>query len=325
MKSISCGVVFCSCLAVWIVGTLPASAQVFVVDGPTAGSMGVAPDDVLLAPGGPLLMPGASGLPVGPPPPPPPVDVDALSFSHIFAGRRTIAGVEFSVAPGSMGAPGSAVATELAGDESADIFGSALGGTNIQLWDGDGIPALGAALPLGVPEPGGNTNGWDGHPPFGPPSDPGFYYSISPADAAGHPLYGPIPTSPADVFFSPPVPGYSVTPALYASAAALGLAFADDIDGLTIVRDSSAVFPASELIFFSLSPGSPTLGLLTASPADVLVTSIGGSPVIAFASGSLGLLPSDDVDALDLRFVPEPSCLALAAIGLAFGVMRRRR
>jgi hypothetical protein len=65
--------------------------------------------------------------------------------------------------------------------------------------------------------------------------------------------------------------------------------------------------PGDEM-WFSLAPGSPTLGLLGASPGDVLYIRAGGAPLpmIAITSDQLGLnspavpatSPDDDLDAL---------------------------
>lgn len=300
-------------------------AQTFSLDGASAGLNGFAPDDLLLPGPAPLLL-GASGLPLGPPVPPPPVDVDAFTFSQVFAGPHTILGVEFSVAPGSVGAAGTAVIVESGGvgfaDEPADIFGSGLGGGNIQVADGDGLP-LAPPIPFGVIEPGSNVDGWDATAPFGPPTFPGIYFSITPADAAGHPIYAGTGSTGADIFFSPPIVGYSVAPAVYATGAMLGLAAIDDIDALAIIEDGSGGPSPADVIFFSLAPGSPTLAGLGASPADILVSSIGGVPAVAFGAGVIGLLPTDDVDALDLAVVPEPATLAMMCLAGTCLIRRR--
>jgi hypothetical protein len=299
-------------------------AQTYSVDGLSAGLNGVFPDDLLL-PGPAPLLPGAGGLLPGPLVPPP-VDVDAFTFSQVFTGPHSVLGVDFSVAPGSVGAAGSAVLVESGGvgfvDEPADIFGSGLGGGNIQIADGDGLPP-GPALPLGLVEPGSNVDGWDATAPFGPVAFPGIYYSITAFDAAAHPIYAGTGSTGADIFFSPPVVGYSVAPALYAAGVALGLAPGDDIDALAIIEDGSGGPSPADVIYFSLTPGSPTLAGLGASPADILVTSVGGAPGVAFPAGAIGLLPSDDVDALDLFVIPEPAASAVMCLAATF-VCRRR-
>ena len=303
-------------------------ALAFSLDAASAGGVGFFGDD-LLAPGSPgpppLVLPGAAGIPPGPVPPPPPSDVDAFSFGRALPPGHTILGAEFSVTPGSAGAPGTAVAAESAfGDEPADIYGSLFFGGNGLLWDGDGIPTPGLGLfgPMGVPEPGSNVDGWDYGPMFGLPTAMGVHYSITPADALGHPVFAG--TSAADIFFSPPVPGYSVMPVVYATAAGLGLMAGDNIDALSIIEDGVVGFTPGDVVFYSLAAGSPSLPLLTASPADILVTPFGGAPGVAFTAGSLGLLPTDDLDALDLVIIPEPSSIVLMGLGLPF-LFRRKR
>lgn len=314
------GVLACAAVGLLMAGS--AHAITFSVDGPSAGLNGVFPDDLLFPGPGPVL-PGAGGLPPGPLPPPPPVDVDGFTFTHVFPGSHTILGLEFSVSPASVGAAGTAVAAEAAaGDAPADIYSTALAGGNLLFADGDGLPP-GPALPLGLIEPGSNVDGWDATPPFGPPASPGVHFTITGFDAAFHPVYAGTGSTGGDIFFSPPVIGYSVFPALYAGFGAIGLVAADDIDALAIVDDGSFGPSPADAIYFSLTPGSPTLAALGASPADILVTSIGGAPVVAFPAAVLGLLPTDDVDALDIFVVPEPASVVL--LGLAVPWLIRRR
>jgi len=314
-------------IATWCTGIV--QGQTFSLDVATAGINGVFEDDLLL-PGPAILLLGAAGLPVPPPPalpPPPPADVDALSFGHVFPVGHTVLGVEFSVAPGSVGTAGSAVFGESAGigfaDEPADIFASGLGGTNGLLWDGDGLPAPGVPVigPLGLIEPGSNVDAWDATPPFGsPPIAPSIHYTVTAGVAAGHPSYGGsipppvVPPTGAWILFSPPVVGYSVAPAIYATDLAIGLGPGDDIDALALVDDGILGPTAGDTIYFSLTPGSPTLAGLGASAADILVTTLGGVPAIAIPAAALGLLPSDDIDALDLILIPEPGLATLMCL-----------
>jgi hypothetical protein len=323
--------VVCMLAGFFIISTAP--AQTFSLDALTAGANGVAPDDLLLAPGGAPLLGGATGL--APPPPPgfplPPVDVDAISFGHVFPAGHSLVGAEFSVAPGSVGAAGTALSAESGGvgflDEPADIYISGMGGLNALGWDGDGVPAPGVPLlgPMGVFEPGSNVDAWDATPPFGPaPIGPGIHFTVTAFEAATHPIYTGTGATGSYIFFSPPVVGYSVLPALFATDASLGLLFLDDIDALVIVDDGSGGPSPGDTIYFSLTPISPTLGLLGASPADILVTSIGGAPSIAVTAASLGMLAGDDMDALDLVIIPEPASAALMCLAGVWMCGRRR-
>ncbi len=75
-------------------------------------------------------------------------------------------------------------------------------------------------------------------------------------------------------------------------ASALGLGFLDDIDALHVDGESGDVY-------LSLTPASPSLATLGASPADVLVVRAGsGRPVVFAAAAELGLGPDDNLDAL---------------------------
>jgi hypothetical protein len=87
---------------------------------------------------------------------------------------------------------------------------------------------------------------------------------------------------------------------------------------------------------FSLAPGSPTLAMFGYSAADIFYTDF---DTLFFAQGedeyyytlfasaaSLGLLPGDNVDALDIfRAVPEPSGVFLMLVGIAYLLRSGRR
>jgi hypothetical protein len=77
----------------------------------------------------------------------------------------------------------------------------------------------------------------------------------------------------------------------------------DDLDAL--VDDPAAVVDFDDdgqperAVFFSLAPGSPTLGALGASAADVLV-SAGGAVSVFAPAAAIGLQPGDNLDAMCL-------------------------
>lgn len=126
----------------------------------------------------------------------------------------------------------------------------------------------------------------------------------------------------------------------YAAAPALGLdSFGfntDSIDGLLMfdlgalpvpvpVGGPGAVGPG-DYALFSLAPGSLSL-TLGISPADILFTDFSGSFGIYAFAADIGLLRTDNIDALDLNVpIPEPATLTLFGLGLTgIGFARRRR
>ena len=71
----------------------------------------------------------------------------------------------------------------------------------------------------------------------------------------------------------------------------------DDMDALSW---GGFAVGADDDIFFSLSPGSPTLTTLGSSPADILRVRIGEEPSVYRSAASLGLQTGDDIDAICL-------------------------
>jgi hypothetical protein len=68
----------------------------------------------------------------------------------------------------------------------------------------------------------------------------------------------------------------------------------DDIDALSYY----GVADSLNHVFFSLAAGSPTLGLIGASPYDILISGIGfGTPAVVYAGADFGLQAGDDIDA----------------------------
>jgi hypothetical protein len=232
----------------------------FSVDGASAT---VAPDDIF-NPGPVVLLPGASAIPL------PPVEVNAFSYGHVTWDDST---VFFRVDRPSLGAVGAVlVESSVPGDQAADVYSSTLLGTNVQVWDGDGSSAPGLGL---LESSTDDLDGLDMRP--GPTILGGIFWSVDPASATG---YGGGATA-ADIWFSPPVPGYSTAPALFAAAPALGLAPGDDIDALVVLDlDANTGWSAGDGILFSLSPGSPSLATIGtgATPADILIVAFGGFP-----------------------------------------------
>lgn len=219
-------------------------------------------------------------------------DVTSITIGlDSFTGPEAIL---FSVALGSAGVPVAPpdVASEAgAGEAEGDVFSGGTFGApaaNVLALDGDGgitVPP-GPFAGLGLIEP-----------PAGPPVDdldalftcdlslapPGalpVLFTLAP----GSPTLGVLGAGPEDILASLVGGG---PPAVFAPGAGLGLVPGDVIDALAF--DTVA-------FFFSLAPGSPTLGALAAGPEDIL----GPGPAVAIPGGALGLAPGDDLDALSI-------------------------
>lgn len=236
-------------------------------------------------------------------------DLDALSFGDDLpaAGGPEIA---FSVGPGVQGVTGSAVEVQsncppalpgVSPEPEPDEFGSVLDGTNYLVLDGNGpIGACTPAFPLGLVEGATVRDNLDGlyqrdssvvdQDADGVPDRP-VYFSL---DAASPSLVAS-GLLPADVLGT--VDG--ATPTAYASAAELGLEPGDDLDALCLRENGDGVYGVGDVLYLSLTPGSPTLSRIGAGPGDVLIA--GDPPAVVQRTRSLGLLAPDDVNALGCR------------------------
>lgn len=302
-----------------------ARAQSFIIE--PAATLGAVPD-AIYTPGGiggfpppAILVPGLL-VPLG---------VDAISYDRPLSDMALAHA--FSVSPGSLGAAGTAVATQSAFfEQAADIYVSAGLGGNALLFDGNGIaaPTGATAGPLGLIEgpAGDNLNALD----LRVVSPSGLiYFSVDPF-TAGAAYGGPPLGSAANIYIAPFVPlapGYDApvpVPTIYASFLLLGLAPLDNIDALVVFEDGLPGFGPLDVVRFSLAPGSPSLPLLGAGAADIIdVAGPFAIPTVVATAASLGLLPGANIDALDV-VVPEPSTLALLAFGgLTAAAGRARR
>ncbi len=192
------------------------------------------------------------------------------------------------------------------------------------------MPAIpGAALGLG---PGDVINSISFGSAAPPPIAPGlqFRFSVSPATVGI--AFAPPPANVAceaaggqaqgDVFLSqpagPPLPapnvlafdanGFPDSPCGPVPSPGLGLAepppIIDDLTALDMCAPNAVYIPGALLapVAFTLAPGSPTLGLVGATPSTVLVAFPPGFalPAVGIPPGALGLLAGDVIDALDV-------------------------
>lgn len=158
------------------------------------------------------------------------------------------------------------------------------------------------------------------------------------SEAGGPPFFGP-PQAPADLFIlgtvgGAPLPGLLVvdgdgTPnGIAPPFPGIGLSEpptvppndnVDAVDGCSLTAFvATYVVPT---IYFTLAPGSPTLGGLAATAADVLSAPGGGPVAVAFPAPAIGLIPGADVidalafDGTTLWFSLAPGSPTLIALG----------
>jgi len=286
-------------------------------------------DDILQKPGPMVAIPN-TGMNLGRPGD----DLDALSgsrsdvattqpFAILFSvDRATVGAVGPDPAIVAMGYPYNVQQQAALGQAAGDLFMStglfnragpilplrALGNNTKVINQGDagGVdfqldPDISPDDP-GVP-PIDRLDGVAYFPPFSLRGAPAFlYFSVSNSS----PSLGFLPPAPggpsgASIFFdsNPLVGGGEV---LYAFGNVMGLLPGDDIDAMIVFdQNNDGVFvPESDQIIFSLSRNSPTVVNLGFSAAD-LFTWNGTGPRTVFAhAADIGLLASDDVDALEL-------------------------
>jgi hypothetical protein len=322
MKPIeSCTVAILGAACLLLLCAAPAAAQSFGLAPGSASLAGATAADV--------LVPAVD--PVAGPMPPPVVGIPAAalgiagpgnalgSLSLGLAAGGPISGtyVFFSVDSASTGmgfpSPPAHVACEaLSFEAHSDIFrsqpfGPGLALPNVLALDGDGAASVcgaPASPGLGLLEPVVNdlTNLEMCSPSFafsGGVLTMPVYLTL----AAGSPALVTLGVSTADLLVSVP-PGF-LPPFVAFPAAAMGLLggapgcappACDAIDALDVYGGGAGAL-------FSLAPGSPSLGLCGYGAADVLLNGPGPcGALVVMPSVALGLLPTDNVDALTFNF-----------------------
>jgi hypothetical protein len=225
-------------------------------------------------------------------------ELSGLSFGADFSDDA-LPPVEFSVAAGSQGMPGTAVRLEAGctpAQQQADVFSSHLDTANSQDLDGDGQAcATNAGYGLLIEEdPAHELDALEADPcrslDFdcnGLPDSP-VYFTLE----AGSPSLTALGAAPSDILAA----GSAYVLEVWAAGETqLGLAAGDVIDAICLQEDGDGQFSSGDRLLFSLAPGSPSLAAIRATPADLLRANPLG---VFLAAGSLGLLPGDDVDAL---------------------------
>lgn len=223
-------------------------------------------------------------------------DITAMSYKQDF-GEPGLPPVQFSVAAGTAGVAGSAVAAEAGctpAQAHSDVFQTDLKGSNAQDLDGDGLACAGnAGLPLDMvenPVPS-EVDALDGDPCAsvdldcnGTP-DEGILLAL----AVNSPTLASIGASTGDILRSAGVD----LPDIWATRAQLGLKVGDAIDGLCVRENGDGVYGEGDLILLSLAPGSASLGTL--KPGDLLRP----APLrLAYAASKAGLSEADNLDAM---------------------------
>lgn len=150
----------------------------------------------------------------------------------------------------------------------------------------------------------------------------GPYFSVTASSQSLSTLPGSGSPSGAHIFHSD-----LIQTSLFASYSALGLQQDDDIDDLIVFDlDANGVFDGADQVLFSLTPGSPSLGLIvgasaSGAAADVFVAMPGSAPAVFAPAATLGLgAASDDIDGLAILPCADPAaCITDHAIRLVPG------
>jgi hypothetical protein len=235
----------------------------------------------------------------------------------------------FSVGPGTSGVPGSGVTAEILADTPpgatpghlSDIFIAGLFvplGTNMLAPAGLGwTPGTGTGDEdnTGLVNPGDNVNAYE---LLG--ASAVVFFSLAPTS----PTLAALGATPADILVSGV--GSGGPPVIFLPGAALGLPPGADLDALALFAPAG-LFLGPGTIEYSISSGTAPL-VPGISGADILGLPVGPPAVaVVHTAASIGLAPGDELDALDVGAIPEPSAFLFGAlvcgiVGLAWGGTR---
>lgn len=231
-------------------------------------------------------------------------EINSMSFGAPPSGTF----FHFSVDRSSVGLAGDVVAEAVQGQAAADVFGVFSVGTNVLVRNQ-------AALGL-LPD---STAGTPATPPIDALDAFDFDYSGPGGGvlsgftlAPGHPKNGSAVGCGGDVFLTNGggfILGY---------AGYFGLASCDDdVDAHTGPGTVNIVYFSLAPGSPSLAPGSPITGCSSGcSAADIFVKHSGSPPSLLLTAAQLGLLATDNVDALALGAEPAPHPVpSLSAVG----------
>jgi len=224
-----------------------------------------------------------------------PIDnIDGISYGADFVrpvNPVNPLAVRFSVSRATTGMFAGAVNLEATGNGAAgDIFWGFIipnGGAAQGPWRWQDAPAIGLT-PLPVQS---DVDGVEGlNAGVFPPT---AYFSVDVATAVR------LGVSPADILYQGAVGPGALPPVVFAPEVIMGLLPGDDIDAVAIFDIvMPGIYGAGDFIFVSLTPGSPSLAALGASPASLIEISVFAPPFVTMTPAQFDLLLIDDINAV---------------------------